>query len=77
MEAVVAHEVAARMRLAGLPVQRAVEEACAVVQGTSASSRSTRTATWAIAATPRSSSGRWLSGTVRCAPGLVGTDSIR
>jgi L-asparaginase / beta-aspartyl-peptidase len=33
MEAVVAHEVAARMRLAGLPVQRAVEEACAVVQG--------------------------------------------
>jgi L-asparaginase/beta-aspartyl-peptidase (threonine type) len=33
MEAVVAHEVAAGMRLAGLPIQRAVEEACAVVQG--------------------------------------------
>jgi L-asparaginase/beta-aspartyl-peptidase (threonine type) len=33
MEAVVAHEVAARMRLAGLPIQRAVEEACAMVQG--------------------------------------------
>jgi beta-aspartyl-peptidase (threonine type) len=33
MEAVVAHEVAARMRLAGLQIQRAVEEACALVQG--------------------------------------------
>jgi isoaspartyl peptidase/L-asparaginase-like protein (Ntn-hydrolase superfamily) len=33
MEAVAAHEVAARMRLAGLPIQRAVEEACAIVQG--------------------------------------------
>jgi isoaspartyl peptidase/L-asparaginase-like protein (Ntn-hydrolase superfamily) len=33
MEAVVAHEVAAGMRLAGLPIQRAVEEACSVVQG--------------------------------------------
>jgi L-asparaginase/beta-aspartyl-peptidase (threonine type) len=33
MEAVAAHEVAARMRLAGLPIQRAVEEACALVQG--------------------------------------------
>ena len=33
MEAVVAHEVAARIRLAGLPIQRAVEEACAMVQG--------------------------------------------
>jgi L-asparaginase / beta-aspartyl-peptidase len=33
MEAVVAHEVAARMRLAGLPIQRAVEEACSIVQG--------------------------------------------
>ena len=33
MEAVAAHEVAAGMRLAGLPIQRAVEDACAVVQG--------------------------------------------
>jgi isoaspartyl peptidase/L-asparaginase-like protein (Ntn-hydrolase superfamily) len=33
MEAVAAHEVAARMRLAGLPIQRAVEEVCALVQG--------------------------------------------
>jgi beta-aspartyl-peptidase (threonine type) len=33
MEAVVAHEVAAGMRLAGLPIQRAVEEAVAIVQG--------------------------------------------
>jgi len=33
MEAVVCHEVGARMRLAGLPVQRAVEEACATVRG--------------------------------------------
>jgi L-asparaginase/beta-aspartyl-peptidase (threonine type) len=33
MEAVTAHEVSARMRLSGLPIQRAVEEACALVQG--------------------------------------------
>jgi isoaspartyl peptidase/L-asparaginase-like protein (Ntn-hydrolase superfamily) len=33
MEAVAAHEVAAQMRLAGLPIQRAVEEVCALVQG--------------------------------------------
>jgi L-asparaginase/beta-aspartyl-peptidase (threonine type) len=33
MEAVVAHEVAAGMRLAGLQIQHAVEEACALVQG--------------------------------------------
>jgi isoaspartyl peptidase/L-asparaginase-like protein (Ntn-hydrolase superfamily) len=33
MEAVVCHEVAACMRHAGLPIQRAVEAACATVQG--------------------------------------------
>jgi isoaspartyl peptidase/L-asparaginase-like protein (Ntn-hydrolase superfamily) len=33
MEAVAAHEVAARMRLAGLPIQAAVEAACEMVQG--------------------------------------------
>jgi L-asparaginase / beta-aspartyl-peptidase len=33
MEAVAAHEVAAGMRLGGLSVQRAVEEACALVHG--------------------------------------------